>query len=80
MRLIEIDRNGTALFEDQFKNRVRYSEKVIVSSPEMQDKLTGRDGIKIGYRVGFKDGAKVQGEKQAFFKRILHLLRIKIKA
>jgi len=79
LRLIETDRNGTTLFEDQYRKKIRYSDKLIVSSPEIQDRLNGRDGIRIGYKTGFKEGVKVNKDKQAFFKKLLRLLRIKTK-
>lgn len=75
LRVVEIDRNGMVLTENQFKERKRYSEKLIASDPSLQDQLNGRDGIRIGYRVGFKDGAKTTKYKQDFLKKLLSLFK-----
>lgn len=74
-RVVEIDRNGMVLVENQFKERIRYSEKLIVSDPKLQDQLNGRDGVGIGYRVGLKEGAKTTKYKQDFLKRFLSLFK-----
>lgn len=71
LRVVEADRNGTVLVENQFRERIRYSEKLIVTSPEIQDKLNSRDAIGIGYRTGLREGLKIIKDKSTFLGKIL---------
>lgn len=79
LRMIETNRDGTILFEDSLKNRVRYSEELLISTPEIQDKLNGKDAIHIGYKAGFKHGVKASRAKNNLVTNLLHLCKKKLK-
>lgn len=75
LHIVEFDRNGTVVLEDEFLEKKRYSEKVISQDPMLLNKLNGSDSYRIGYRVGIKDGLSTLKQKQnvlgRFFGRLL---------
>ncbi len=77
LNLIEVDRNETILFENQYKEKIRYSSKHILSDPKIQNKLQGKVAFSIGYRLGFKEGSSLAKRKNSIVSKIVEFIRIK---
>ncbi len=75
LHVVEFERNGTVVLENEFLEKKRYSEKVISKDPVLLNQLNGNDSYRIGYRIGFKEGLSTAKQKQnaleRFFGRFL---------
>jgi hypothetical protein len=78
-RVVEIDRNGLVLLENNVGAKKKCSIHEISSNQPLQDNLVGSHVYGIGYRVGFKDGFKdginVRQQKQHWLSKFLMLFK-----
>lgn len=76
LQLIEINRNGSVLLENRYKERVRYSENRIISDAKLQDKLMGSAALSLGYRFGLKHHINVLRQRSGFINKIVSFFKI----
>lgn len=60
-RVLETDRNGTILIEDEFGKVQRLAEVLAAKDPELLAKLDGLHAYNLGYRMGQKNGGLLKG-------------------
>ncbi|MCD6040345.1 MAG: uncharacterized protein K0S27_1745 [Gammaproteobacteria bacterium] len=63
-QLVEYDRNGTVILQNERGERKTYSEQTLSTSPDLLNLMNGKDGHTIGYRVGFKNGFHTVHQKR----------------
>ncbi len=70
LQVVEFDRNGTVVLEDQLRTRKRYSEKLLISQPEILDRIKGKDAFSLGYRIGYTNGNHLKKIKFSSMKKL----------
>ncbi len=76
LRIVEHDRNGTVVLENQYGERKTYSEKYISSNAELLENMNGKYGHAIGYRVGFKYGVETVRQKKNLLHKVKALFKL----
>lgn len=76
LKLVEINRNGTVLFENKYKERIKYSESRIISDGKLQDKLEGSAALSLGYRFGLRQHIRILRQKGNLVSKIVSLFKV----
>jgi len=76
LHMVEHNRNGTLVLENQYGNRKTYLENNISSNITLLENLNGKHAYSIGYRVGFKEGFKTILQKKNISGKVKKFLKL----